>query len=359
MGLSFEQLPAQSVAVSVIVCTYNGEPHLRHQLRSILDQTLPPTQIIVSDDGSTDQTWEVIEEHFAELKAVRPNMETILLRNRAAPMGVTENFSSALSYATGEFVVLADQDDTWERDRIKVGVAELKADKGLLLVASDANLMDAEGRLLGHSLFQAKRISASYVRRLRGHDALPELVKKNVLPGMTFMMRRELLDLALPVPESWVHDYWLAIVAATQSGLKVLENRPVNYRQHATNVVGAQVRSRWQWALRVFQAGASANETVARYTAILNSQKLDRIIDARTTNILSSKLEFEISRSEYSAGLIHRIRQVLKQSAAGNYRRFASHGNLNVFRDVLEPIVSNRRAMPPASTVLSSWEAQP
>lgn len=342
MNLAIKHPIAQSV--TVVMCTYNGEAHLNSQMQAILHQSLLPTQIIVSDDGSADRTIEMVRDHFKSVNANMPGLETILLCNSGAPRGVTANFSSALGHSTGAFVVLTDQDDTWEHDRIAKGVAALKSNPGLLLIASDANLINADGLLDERSLFESKRICPSYVRRLCGQSALPELVRKNILPGMTFTMRRDLLDLALPIPESWMHDYWLAIVAATQSGLNVLDDRPVNYRQHGANVVGAQVRTRRQWALRAFQAGASPAETVERYTAILNAQSADLLFDSRTTEILSSKLQFEVSRSEYSVRFVRRLRQVIGQALKGNYRRFASHGNLNILRDLLAPIASQCQA---------------
>ncbi|MDA9787016.1 glycosyltransferase, partial [Pontimonas sp.] len=144
------------VRVSVVVCTYNGEKYLREQLRSILDQTRPADEIVVSDDGSTDSTLEIV----AELSSGAGGTGTPLwnVQKRKRPMGVSGNFASALAKAQGEFIALADQDDVWEPDRLEKSLAQFR--DGVLLTHSDATLIDSAGEATG-TLMSALRLTRS------------------------------------------------------------------------------------------------------------------------------------------------------------------------------------------------------
>jgi glycosyltransferase involved in cell wall biosynthesis len=133
--------PASGVKVAVVVCTYNGERFLAEQLQSILDQTHPPDNITVSDDGSSDSTLDVVAEFSSRDSGAKKPQWTV--QSRKKPLGAAGNFASALTKAQGEFIALADQDDVWEPNRIERGLAGFRDDA--LLVHSDATLIDEVG----------------------------------------------------------------------------------------------------------------------------------------------------------------------------------------------------------------------
>lgn len=105
--------------VSVVVCTYNGARFLRPQLDSLLSQSLPPCEIIVSDDGSTDGTADIVREYAARDARVKLHV------NRPA-LGFNLNFSQAFQLAGGDVVASCDQDDVWHPDKLAHMVAALE-----------------------------------------------------------------------------------------------------------------------------------------------------------------------------------------------------------------------------------------
>ena len=138
--------------------------------------------------------------------------------------------------ARGEFIALADQDDVWEPNRLERGLTRFR--DGVLLVHSDATLIDEAGKPSG-SLMSALRLTNGERRSLSSGKALDALLRRNLVTGATTMIRSSLLQQALPIPEGWVHDEWLGLVAAVQGGVVFSEESLIRYRQHGGNEIGA------------------------------------------------------------------------------------------------------------------------
>lgn len=105
--------------ISVVMATYNGAAFLREQLDSILAQTLLPDEIIISDDGSTDDTWMIIQDYCSQ----RPDLFYVYKNEQR--LGPHQSFKKAFTHATGEFIAPADQDDIWLPNKIERSYAEL------------------------------------------------------------------------------------------------------------------------------------------------------------------------------------------------------------------------------------------
>lgn len=100
----------QNKAVSVVMCTYNGASrHLREQLDSIFSQTVLPGEIIVQDDGSTDDTMAVLNEYARKA----PEGVDVRIFQNTAQQGINRNFFSAMHRSVGELIAVCDQDDIW------------------------------------------------------------------------------------------------------------------------------------------------------------------------------------------------------------------------------------------------------
>ncbi len=224
-------------SVSVALCTHNGMPYIEQQVASILAQTVRPSQIVLSDDASADDTVAAVRGAVSALAAAAP--ELVVLENRPA-LGVVANFEQAVRACTGDLVVLCDQDDVWAPDRVAAAVSRFDAAPDLLLLHSDARLVNDDGSPIGYSLFEAIGVTAGELAEIHAGDEFATLLRRNVVTGATTAFRRSLLAAALPFPASWVHDEWLAMVASITGRTDVLTEQLIDYRQHAANQIGAR-----------------------------------------------------------------------------------------------------------------------
>jgi glycosyltransferase involved in cell wall biosynthesis len=323
------------VSVSVALCTHNGAAYLAEQLGSILSGTVIPDEIVVSDDASTDDTVGIAERILGS-----SGVEHRILRN-PAPLGVSRNFESAIVATTGDIVVLSDQDDVWEPDRLSVALDAFGADPRVLLHHSNAALVDSAGEVLPDDLFEALGISSATLAELAGENAFDLLLRRNLVTGATAAFRRELVAAASPFPAAWVHDEWLAIIAASKGRIRPEPRRLIRYRQHGRNQIGATRRTLSDKLSRVFGVEGGRTAGLAERAELL-AQRLrrDGAPDALVARA-EGKGRFEAARAALPVSRWARIAPVRRLARRGGYRAFASQGRLDVLRDLLQRRVSS------------------
>ncbi|WP_456375028.1 glycosyltransferase family 2 protein [Thiolapillus sp.] len=219
------------IRISVALATFQGERFLRSQLRSLADQTMPPDELVVSDDGSSDRTLEIVES-FAQSAA----FPVRIVRNEEN-LGYAKNFAQALSLCSGELVFLCDQDDVWFEDKIETVAGWAATHEGIQCFFNDAMLTD-------DSLKPAQLTKLQQIRAAGLNDT--ELVM-----GCCMAVKRDFLELALPVPpEISAHDNWLAgladVLGLTRRSDEVLQY----YRRHGNNTSDYFVNSASALGLR-------------------------------------------------------------------------------------------------------------
>lgn len=321
--------------VSVALCTHNGELYLEEQLRSILEQTLLPIEVIVSDDASTDDTLEIVHRMWHGLPDSAPRL--VVLANATA-LGVTSNFEQAVSACTGDFIALSDQDDVWVAERLETIIAKFESRPQLSLVFSDAQLVAESGESLGTSLFEALEISAADLDAIRSGDAFATLLRRNLVTGATAVFRRSLLQDAAPFDPAWVHDEWLAIIAAAMGEIDWLPARLIDYRQHGTNQIGVVAPTLAYKVRRMLEPRGDRTRDLARRAAGLVERLESLDVDAGLVQLARGKLRFESFRAELAESRLRRICPVLSESRSGDYKRFASRGRADILRDLLQPV---------------------
>ena len=220
---------------SVAMCTYNGAPFLREQLDSIAAQTRPPDELVVCDDRSTDGTTAVVEEFAAA--APFPVRLHVNERN----LGSTKNFERAVALSTGDLIALADQDDVWLPEKLRLSEEALAAGPRVGLVFTDAEVVDDRLAPLGFTLWQRINFSEEEKARIRRGRGFDVLLEHNVVTGATMAFRAELRDLVLPIPTEGrlIHDGWIALLVAAVADLAFVDAPLVKYRQHAAQQLGA------------------------------------------------------------------------------------------------------------------------
>lgn len=220
--------------LSVCMATYNGEPYIGEQLRSILASPLVD-ELIVSDDGSIDGTREVVQ-------ALGDSRVRLVDGPRA---GLIRNFEFVLGCARGDIVFLSDQDDVWLPRKVEVMCAALDDAE---LAVCDCRVVDGNMRELHPSFFRLRDSGAGLIRNL----------VRNSYLGCAIALRRELLDYALPFPpELPMHDWWLGLVAERFGRTVFVPEALMLYRRHGANASPTaeksqadwRTRLRWRWAL--------------------------------------------------------------------------------------------------------------
>lgn len=324
------------LVVSVALCTHNGASFVGEQVRSILDQVPAPAELVVGDDASTDGTVDVIRAAVARHRAEHPDSAVALrIIERDAPLGVTRNFERTIAACSGDVVALSDQDDVWPPGRL-ARLVPLFADPAVLLVHTDARLVDADGRDSGARLLSTLEASPRERELLEQGAALEVLIRRNLVTGATVLLRRDLAERSMPFPESWVHDEWLAMMAAVEGGLRLVPEPWLDYRQHGANVIGA---SEVTWARRWERLREPRDERAARLVARAGAlvERLEQRPDrAEALRLARAKLAHEQTRATMPRAQPLRLPSILAGVVAGRYSRY-SRGAIDVARDLVQP----------------------
>ncbi len=317
--------------VSVVLCTHNGAAFIGEQLASILAQTRIPDELVLGDDASTDGTVGLVEAALAG-----SGIRLTVLRNDP-PLGVTRNFERTALAATGDLLVFSDQDDAWHPDRVARALAAFAAEPELLLVHSDARLVDGEGRPLGRTLFESMGVTAWELERIRAGRGIEALVRRSLVTGATMTVRRELVAAAAPFPPTWVHDEWLSAVAGLTGRFTVLAEPLIDYRQHGGNQIGASRLTAGSAVRKLLEPRGPRNARLLANTEAL-VERLPSLtgVAPEDAELIRGKLAHERFRSALPAPRIPRIALVRAARARGDYDKY-SQGRRDVLRDLVQP----------------------
>ena len=316
------------------MATFNGAEYIDEQLASILGGSVVPDEVVVSDDHSTDDTIARVRESFAAHGDERTRL--LVLEGRGQ-LGVTANFERAIAACDGDLVVLSDQDDLWHRDRLFAALPAFEADPGLSLQHADARLVDRKGRPLGSSLLGALRIRQSERRAIASGHPFNAYIRRNLATGATVVLRRELAALAQPFPREWVHDEWLAIIAAAMGRVDLLDRPIIDYRQHGGNQIGAAAPT-FSYRISRFRNPRRDRYVILARRAKILADRLDELNAPRDARQLAREKErFERVRSTFPRSRARRLPLVAREAIRGSYRRLSSQGSIDILRDMLQP----------------------
>ena len=329
-----------TLSVSVALCTHNGARYIGEQIRSICLQTQPPSEIILSDDASTDGCVELAQAALEACQSERPGLSIRLqpIRNVKA-LRVTKNFEQAVSACTGDLIALSDQDDVWHPERLARMVAEFGRRPDLLLLHTDARLVDGALQELGQSLFHALEVKPLERAWIHGGRAFDVFLRRNLVTGATTLFRRSLLVPAVPFPREWLHDEWLGIVAAAIGRVDMLEESLIDYRQHESNQIGARRDSFMGKVRKALASRGTTHHERARKAELLLERllSLGDQVAPDTIQKLREKIEHQRFRAALPASRVARCLPVLREAMTGRYEKFG-RGVRGVVRDLFESV---------------------
>jgi glycosyltransferase involved in cell wall biosynthesis len=330
-------------SVSVAVCTYEGERFLGEQLASIAAQTRLPDEVVLCDDGSCDATLTMVRAFAAAAPfTVR------VLEGEGEPLGPARNFERALRAASGDVIVLCDQDDVWPAHRLERVGQVLAQNPDAVAMFTDADLIDERSQPLGETLWEALGIAGRTQRRFT-HGTAAERVRVlcdgNVVTGATLAVREEALEYALPVPDGWLHDYWLAIILSSVAEVVMWPEPLCRYRIHDAQHTGLGtrrpprryfVRRRAQLMRRLEKdERGELGDQAAGFALILDHiAALDgTVVDRGVVEFLETRrMHFE-ARATFADGR-RRFGLVARELLSGRYHRH-SNGLSSAMKDLL------------------------
>lgn len=228
--------------ISVALCTYNGTRFLGEQLASIVAQTRPIDELVVCDDGSTDDTVSRLRDFAAQ--APFP----VHVHVNETNLGSTKNFEHALLRCTGDLLFCCDQDDVWRSDKVRVLTEYFDAHPTHDAVFSNGRLIDDSSAPMGRTLWEEIEFDAAKQAEWHAGRGYETLFGSFVVTGATLALRRSALSGLVPFPDglpNLIHDGWIALVLALTDRIGFVDEPLIDYRQHSQQQVGFGQKNRW------------------------------------------------------------------------------------------------------------------
>jgi glycosyltransferase involved in cell wall biosynthesis len=317
--------------MSVAMCTYNGAQFLSEQLKSIALQGRLPGELVVCDDGSTDDTISILRA-FAE----RTSFLVRIFSNEDR-LGPGKNFEKAISLCDGDIIVFCDQDDVWRPQKLAKLAETFDQCPDAVYVFSDADIIEEDKQPAGQTMWDAVGLARN-LNRFSGVGQLRLLLKHNLIAGASMAFRASFRQVVLPIPVGWMHDYWIVLLgSAVSRGAPVAEPLYL-YRRHASQVCG--------WRKQTF--GQDVQESIASgHDVSVKKVEQFREIQRRLEEVrglmkcpedrlelLRQKETHLLKRAALrSARGLSRAMGVLTEASTGRYQRF-SNSWLSIVRDL-------------------------
>ena len=201
--------------VSVAMATYNGEKYIKEQIETILNNLDDKDELVISDDGSSYMTIEIITK-------ITDNRIKLLEGPRK---GLKKNFENAIKNTTGDVIFLSDQDDIWMENKVEK-VLECFNNNNYILIQHDAVVVGENDKVIYESFAEHRKVKTGVIKNLI----------KNSYHGCCIAFRKELIKEILPIPDNvYLHDEWIGIVAELNGKTYFLDEKLIKYRRHSEN----------------------------------------------------------------------------------------------------------------------------
>lgn len=282
--------------VDIIMATYNGEMYVSEQIDSILNQTYKNFKLYIRDDGSSDNTIEIIKKYVN----LYPN-KIVLVEDSKANLGSIGNFNELISYSKNKYCMFCDQDDIWLNNKIEITLDEMKklelnyGKNTPILIHTDLKVVNDKLEIIEESFWNYTGINPN----LNNYN---RLLVMNTVTGCTMMINDSLKQIIEHIPkECEMHDWWIAIVASVTGKIGVLNEQTILYRQHNNNVAGAVSKNGYANKIRkIFELKNKYNNQIEqaklfreKYNSKMSDENkiiLNNFINIKQTSLIKIKL---------------------------------------------------------------------
>lgn len=235
--------------ISVLIPAYNHENYIQDTIDSVIRQTYNNIELIILDDGSSDNTLAKIKEYESKCQKRFKRFLYSTQKNQ----GTVKTLNSLLSKAKGEYIAMIASDDMYYDEALELELEELKKDPNISLVTGRSTVINSHGKVCylnskqqpTESISCAKWIDYNdYISSIRKVDYLSnkfgrydDLIKCNYITN-GYLIKRSFLDKILPFrEEAPLEDYWLMLQLSKISKFKFINKPLCYYRIHDTNTL--------------------------------------------------------------------------------------------------------------------------
>ncbi|WP_088723763.1 glycosyltransferase family 2 protein [Streptococcus mutans] len=220
--------------VNILMSTYNGQEFIAQQIQSIQKQTFENWNLLIRDDGSSDETPKIIAGFAKSDARIR-----FINADKRENFGVIKNFYTLLKYEKADYYFFSDQDDVWQPQKLELTLASVEKENNQipLMVYTDLIVVDRDLQVLHDSMIKTQSHHAN--------TSLLEELTENTVTGGTMMVNHCLAKQWKQCYDDLImHDWYLALLAASLGKLIYLDETTELYRQHESNVLGARTWSK-------------------------------------------------------------------------------------------------------------------
>lgn len=204
------------------MATYNGVSYVDEQIRSILSQLSGKDELIITDDGSTDGTLDVIRHCCV-------NDNVLLLKGPGK--GVVANFENGLKASRNEILFLADQDDVWLPNKVETVCSIFLDDPKVTCVLHDVTVVDSNLQELSPSFFDLRKSRVGFINN----------IIRNSYVGSSMAFKRGMLHYVLPIPNDVpMHDQWIGLISEMFGNCVLCRKQLGLYRRHEGTVTSLE-----------------------------------------------------------------------------------------------------------------------
>ncbi|GAA4148929.1 glycosyltransferase [Chryseobacterium ginsenosidimutans] len=219
--------------ISIALCTYNGEKFIREQIDSILKQTQKVSEIVICDDGSVDSTIEILQNYknrYPEIFKIHINKKNLKS---------VKNFEKAIALCTGDIIFLSDQDDIWEREKVKTYCHFIENHSDISVICSNGFIINENSKKIDqYTIWDIPKFFKEKNEIVNYYEIIAFI--SNIATGASMAIRREFIENILPIPEieGFHHDEWIALIAAYENKFAMIDDKLFSYRFHENQQVG-------------------------------------------------------------------------------------------------------------------------
>ena len=219
-----------SKTIGCIIPSYNHAKYIPDAIRSVLQQTLPPERLVIIDDGSQDNSVDVVRA-FND-----PRIHLVEQKNQGAHVALTRGIELSRDC---DFISVLNSDDRYHPERFARCAAYLERHPGAELVCSRVRLIDDSGVPVGRLDGRKRRIDRIWSNLSKTSDLAASLGYGNFTKTTSNFFFRSGAIAAFR-PYRFVHDYFAALAVALRGALGLIHQELLDYRVHAANTIKAE-----------------------------------------------------------------------------------------------------------------------